>query len=117
MKLKCSCGGVAFSSRRRSVTQGDVTECAACGGAGHISVTDDYQDDAVATWHLTSDCDAGDRCNSIPPQKKTYSSDQVAALAQKFGHHVAGCAAERNFERECDCGLFRLRGEKRKVGA
>lgn len=69
MKLKCSCGGVAYSTRRKTVYQGEVDYCAACGQPGHIAITDDYQDNAVANWHLTSECSGGERCSSIHPEK------------------------------------------------
>ena len=51
------------------MTQCDVTACSACGGAGHVSATDDYDDDSIATWHLTAECDGGERCCSIKPVK------------------------------------------------
>lgn len=76
MKLQCSCGGVAFSTRRRKVYQGDVTSCSACGQPGHIAITDDYSDDAIGSWHLTSECGGGDNCDSIRPQPQASESHE-----------------------------------------
>ena len=67
MKLKCSCGGVAFATRRKFVYEGDATTCRDCGQPGHIAITDDYEDDAVASWHLDSECISRQRCFSLAP--------------------------------------------------
>lgn len=34
--------------------------------------------------------------------------------AKEYGHHKSGCYSERNFERECDCGLYALRGPRQE---
>jgi predicted transposase YbfD/YdcC len=83
--------------------------CGACGGSGKRPVDAEAEE---LFYIIDSEMQPNECIERIRAALDAAKRSGMVEAAKKYGTHKSGCYSERDFERECDCGLYALRGPR-----